>query len=225
MKRSKRNMVWTVSAGMLATLILSGCHRDMWTQPKLKAQGTSDFYLQQDQYRDWEGQSYGMASRPAVKNTVARGHLRQDEAFYTGMSNGKLLTTLPPGVKLTRELLDRGQDQYNTFCRPCHGLSGDGKGMIAQRGQWPKPVTSLQDQRLREIPIGHFYTVISNGLGIMYGYGSRIEPEDRWAVAAYVRVLQLSQNANANDLNDDDMDRLINPDKYKNGEGGHGAAH
>lgn len=205
--------VWLLSG--LSLLTLTGCHRDMWTQPKLKAQGTSDFYALQDNYTDLTSGTdtrYGAASRQPVPNTIARGHLRLDTAFYTGQQNGKPLGTLPNNVKLTRELLDRGEGRYNIYCSPCHGKAGDGQGMIALRGQWPKPVANLQQPRLVDMPVGYFYGVITNGFGIMYGYASRIKPEDRWAIAAYVKVLQMSQNVNARELTAQEIEYLNNPE-------------
>lgn len=211
--RTPKRMAWL--AGGLSMLMLTGCHRDMWTQPKLKAQGTSDFYAVQDNYTDLTsgtGAHYGAASRLPAANTIARGHLRLNEAFYTGKRNGKLIDTLPKEIKLTKELLDRGEDRYNIYCSPCHGRTGDGQGMIALRGQWPKPVANLTQSRLVVMPIGYFYGVITNGFGIMYGYASRIKPEDRWAIAAYVKVLQVSQNADARELSVEEIEKLNNPE-------------
>jgi mono/diheme cytochrome c family protein len=222
MKTKTVRTVWL--AGGLSLLTLTGCHRDMWTQPKLKAQGTSDFYALQDNYTDLTsgtGAHYGAASRQPVPNTIARGHLRLNEAFYTGKQNGQLMSALPKEVKLTKELLDRGEERFNIYCSPCHGHAGDGQGMIAQRGKWPKPVANLHQQRLVEMPIGYFYGVISNGFGIMYSYASRIKPEDRWAIAAYVKVLQMSQNADARELSMKEIEMLNNPELQKqHGSGG-----
>lgn len=212
--------------GGLSLLALTGCHRDMWTQPKLKAQGTSDFYALQDNYTDLTsgtGARYGAASRQPVPNTIARGHLRPNIAFYTGQQNGKALETLPKEVKLTKELLDRGEERYNIYCSPCHGRAGDGQGMIALRGQWPKPVANLQQPRLVDMPVGYYYGVITNGFGIMFSYASRIKPEDRWAIAAYVKVLQMSQNADARELSAQEIEYLNNPELQRQEQ--HGGEH
>jgi len=163
--------------------VLAGCHTDMWVQPKHHEP------LQQSTfYPD------GMASRPLVPGTVARGHLRLDDAFYTGFENGKLVTDFP--LPVDEDLIRRGQDRYKIYCTPCHGQLGDGEGMIAKRGfKLRRPVGNYHTARLRNMPVGHFYDVITNGYGAMYSYAARIEPRDRWAVVAYIRTLQLSEHA------------------------------
>ena len=138
----------------------------------------------------------GNSARPLVAGAVARGDLRVDHAFYDGKVGSQPVDTLP--VPLTRELLDRGRQRFDIFCAPCHGRTGEGNGMIVQRGFIQPPAYHIQ--RLREAPIGHFYDVMTNGFGAMYGYNYRIPPEDRWAIAAYIRVLQLSQGATLDDV-------------------------
>ena len=93
-------------------------------------------------------------------------------------------------MKVTRELVERGQERFHIYCAVCHGPAGDGNGMIVQRGFPPPPSFSLE--RLRQAPVGHFYRVITDGYGIMFPYAARVAPEDRWAIAAYIRALQLS---------------------------------
>jgi mono/diheme cytochrome c family protein len=149
----------------------------------------------------------GMVSRPLVKGTVARDHLRDDDAFFTGFENGKLVTEFP--IPLTKEVVLRGQERFTIYCVPCHGQLGNGKGMIAQRGfELRRPVGNYHTDRLRKMPIGHFYDVITNGYGAMFSYASRIEPQDRWAIAAYIRVLQYSQNARVSDLTPEQIEGL-----------------
>jgi len=138
----------------------------------------------------------GRSERPVVPGTVARGQLRTDEAFYTGKLNGVEVDTFP--FPITREVLARGQERYNIYCTPCHDRLGDGQGMIVQRGFPPPP--SYHIDRLRQAPVGHFFSVMTNGYGTMYSYASRVTPEDRWAIAAYIRALQLSQDAKLADL-------------------------
>lgn len=149
----------------------------------------------------------GRSARPVVPGTIARGHLRTDEAFYTGKVDGVEVTTFP--FPITREVLERGRERYDIYCTPCHDHVGDGQGMIVQRGFPPPP--SYHIDRLRQAPVGHFVNVITNGYGTMYSYASRISPSDRWAIAAYIRALQLSQQAQLSDLSDDDRRRLQNP--------------
>jgi hypothetical protein len=144
------------------------------------------------------------ASRDLVEGTVARGQLRADRALYTGQVGGQFVTELP--VPLTRELLLRGQDRYNIYCTPCHALGGDGEGMVVQRG-FKQPPT-YHDERLRAQPIGYFYDVITNGFGAMQDYAAQIRPEDRWAIAAYVRALQFSRQVPADALTAEDRTRL-----------------
>jgi len=127
-----------------------------------------------------------------------------DEGRFTGLTNGILVAQLP--VKLTLPLLQRGQERYDIYCAVCHGATGDGQGEVVQRG-YPAPPTYHSD-RLRNAPIGHFYDVITNGYGVMYSYASRVEPDDRWAIASYIRALQLSQQAPVNDLSPDEKQKL-----------------
>jgi mono/diheme cytochrome c family protein len=167
-------------------LFLAGCNTDMWRQPRHEPLDASEFFAD------------GQANRPLVPGTIARDHLRVDNAFYTGAENGKWVYELP--VPLTKALLKRGQERFEIYCTPCHGQLGDGNGMIAARGlKLRRPVGNYHTERLRNMPVGHFYDVITNGYGAMYSYASRIEPQDRWAIVAYIRALQLSQNASPDD--------------------------
>jgi mono/diheme cytochrome c family protein len=170
-----------------ASLTVVGCHTDMWVQPKIH-----EPYQQSQFYAD------GMTSRPLVEGTIARGKIRLDEPFFTGFKNGKLITEFP--LPVNEELIRRGEDRFKVFCTPCHGQLGDGQGMIAKRGfTLRRPVGNFHTQRLRNMPVGHFYDVMTNGYGAMYSYASRLDPRDRWAVASYIRTLQLSQGASAAD--------------------------
>jgi mono/diheme cytochrome c family protein len=122
--------------------------------------------------------------------------LDDDDAFYTGKIGTNLVTTFP--FAITREVLLRGQERFDIYCAPCHGRTGDGNGMIPQRG-YPVP-PSYHIDRLRAAPVGHLFDVISRGYGVMYSYGARVEPDDRWAIVAYIRALQLSQDAKVSDV-------------------------
>ena len=144
------------------------------------------------------------SAREPVAGTVARGQLRADEAFFTGKSNGADVTTFPMQINST--VLQRGQQRYNVYCSPCHGYGGYADGMIVRRGFSPPP--SFHQDRLRNAPVGHFYDVITNGYGAMYSYASRINPADRWAIVAYIRALQLSQNARIQDVPADQRAKL-----------------
>jgi hypothetical protein len=165
--------------------ITSGCRRDMFNQPSSKPLAENDFF--QDNH---------MASRPVVAHTVARGDLRDDEYFYTGKIGTNLVTEFP--MPITREILLRGQERFEIYCSACHDRTGDGRGVIVQRGFPPPP--SFHLERLRTAPVGHLFDVISHGYGIMYSYADRVEPQDRWAIAAYIRVLQASRSATIQDV-------------------------
>jgi mono/diheme cytochrome c family protein len=171
----------------LLAFAVVGCHPDMWIQPKHKAQDASDFFED------------GASSRLPVKGTVAFGDIKDNDAYYRGYVNGKLVDTLP--VPLTKELLERGQERFEVFCKHCHGMLGDGQGMIAQRGfNVERTVATYHTDRLRQMPVGHFFDVITNGYGAMFPFSDRIPVEDRWAIVSYIRVLQASQNGTVNDV-------------------------
>jgi hypothetical protein len=138
----------------------------------------------------------GRSSRPAIPGTVARGHLREDAHLYTGKLNGQLVTTFP--FSITREDLNLGRNRFDIFCAPCHDSIGSGNGMIVLRGMRQPP--SFHIDRLRDAPVGHYFDVISNGLGAMQDYSAQISPEDRWRIIAYIRALQLSQRASPADV-------------------------
>jgi len=169
----------------IVLVLVTGCRRDMFLQPSERPLEHSTFF------RDNE-----MASRPLPAHTVARGQLDEDEAFYTGKIGTNLITQFP--MPITREVLLRGQERFDIYCAPCHGRTGEGNGMIPQRG-YPAP-PSYHTDRLRTVPVGHFFDVITHGYGVMYSYANRVEPEDRWAIAAYIRALQLSHNAKLADV-------------------------
>jgi hypothetical protein len=139
----------------------------------------------------------GRSERPLIDGTVARGHLNDDIAFYTGKGpDGKPVDTFP--FPVTKEVIERGQQRFNIYCTPCHDRLGNGDGMIVRRGYRKPP--SYHIDRLRQVPNGYIYDVISNGFGAMPDYAAQIQPQDRWAIVAYVRALQLSQNASIDDV-------------------------
>jgi hypothetical protein len=167
-------------AAMLCVLA-GGCQirQDMADQPKNTPLSPSPFF------------DDGRSERPLIENTVARGSIADEDLFVPKESNA---FPLP----LTPELLKRGQERYKIFCTPCHGIQGDGNGMVSMRGMKHPP--TFQDPRLRQVPNGYLYDVITNGFGAMLGYSAQIPPADRWAIIAYVRALQLSRNAPASEL-------------------------
>ncbi|HXH62354.1 MAG TPA: cytochrome c [Fimbriimonadaceae bacterium] len=190
-----------------------GCHPDMWIQPKFKAQAKDDFF------------SDHSSSRLPVKGTVPFGEPPVDSALQRGYKDGKLVRDFP--IPVTMEMIKRGEDRFNVFCKHCHGAAGDGTGMISQRGfDIERPIANYQTERLRKMPVGHFFDVITNGYGAMFPYSDRISVEDRWAIVAYIRVLQLSQNATLKDvpkdlqpMMDDPEGQLKKIDSARNGGG------
>ena len=184
----------------LATVLLglSGCRQDMQDQPK---------------YKNFRGSAFfedGRSARPVVEGTVPRGRPYGDTAFLTGKQNGQPVSALPAPLTLSRELLERGRDRYRIFCTPCHGLTGDGRGIVVQRGYRQPPAFNID--RLRAAPVGYFYDVQTKGFGAMMDYSAQIPPADRWAIAAYVRVLQVSQGATIADVPAGDRPALESPD-------------
>lgn len=173
-------VAWLSTVGIL----LAGCRLDMHVQPKYLPYEPTTFF------------DDGRSERPVVPGTVARGHLHLDELLYTGKENGVLADKFP--FPITRADLERGRERYNIYCTPCHDYNGGGHGMIVQRGFPPPP--SFHIDRLRAAPAGHFFDVMTNGDGSMYSYATRVEPEDRWRIAAYIRALQLSHQATIHDV-------------------------
>jgi mono/diheme cytochrome c family protein len=159
----------------------------------------------------------GSSARPLVDDTVARGTLRDDAAFFTGKRGAAELDALP--FPLTAEILDRGEQRYDIYCSPCHDTAGTGRGMIVRRGYRQPP--SYHIDRLRAIPIGHFYDVMTNGFGAMPDYRAQIAPRDRWAIAAYIRALQLSQHASAADIPEEERQKLSQPPPAPGATGEH----
>ena len=178
---------------LAAALAAAGCRDGMANQPQLKPFRKSEFHED------------GASARPLVPGTVPRGFLRQDRAYHAGQGpDGKFVSDLP--VPLSRDLLHRGRERFDIFCSPCHGRTGDGDGMVVQRG-FKRP-SSLHVDRLRSERLGYFFDVVTKGFGQMGSYASQVPVEDRWAIAAYVRALQLSRSAPAALLSPADVARL-----------------
>jgi mono/diheme cytochrome c family protein len=174
-----------VAVAFVSIGLLSGCRLDMQVQPKQNPLSRSDFFADQ------------RSERPPVEGTVARGELRADTYFYTGKAGNNPGDYMP--FPVTKEVLTRGRERYNIYCAPCHSSIGDGNGFIPSRG-FPRIPPSFHIARLQKAPVGYFYDVITNGFGIMSDYASQISPEDRWKIVAYIRALQLSQDATRADL-------------------------
>jgi mono/diheme cytochrome c family protein len=165
---------------LAAMLSAAGCRQDMHNQPRYKPLAATDFF------------GDGRSERPTIADTVARGQLRVDQARYTGKTaDGKDIDYFP--IQISHGDVLRGQERFDIYCTPCHGRLGNGHGMVVSRGLREPP--SYLDPRLVNAPVGHFFDVMTNGYGAMYSYSSRVAPDDRWRITAYIRALQLSQNA------------------------------
>jgi len=184
--------------GMTVVLFfLAGCRQDMHNQPKYKPLRASEFFPD------------GRSARPLVPGTVDRSQVNEDPAYVTGLQNSQTVLTFP--FPVTRQVLERGRERFNIYCMPCHGELGDGNGLVAQRGYLHPP--SFHDDRLRQAAAGHFFDVITNGLGGMPDYAQQIPVDDRWKIIAYIRALQLSQHATPADVPADIRSKLGAPEK------------
>jgi hypothetical protein len=186
-QRSVRRLIAAASFAVL--LFAAGCRQDMQDQPKMVPQRGTEFFA------DHRG------ARPQVLNTVARGQLHENSYFYTGVVEGangyREEQNLMP-FPVTLQVLQRGEERFNIYCTPCHSRVGNGMGEIVERGY--KPAANLHDQVRTAQPISHYFYVMTHGYGAMPDYSAQLAPEDRWAVAAYIRALQLSQAATAQDV-------------------------
>jgi cytochrome c553 len=196
--RSRDPRLALLGLALAALAGATGCRQDMHDQPKYKP------------YRESELFEDHRSARPLVQGTIARGMLREDEVFFTGKSGRDFVAELP--VKVTPQLLARGEERFQIFCSPCHGRTGRGDGMVVRRGF--KAPSSYHTDRLRAMPVGYFYDVITNGFGAMPDYATQVPPQDRWAIAAYVRTLQYSQYAPAAEVPADkrgELERSVEP--------------
>lgn len=192
MSRAERRVTRVLGGALAAAAalgLLAGCRQDMHDQPRVEPLAENRFFAD------------GSGARPLPANTVARGELRADTAFYSGQAADGSLLTAPP-MPVTRELLVRGRERYDIFCAPCHGRAADGTGMVVQRG-YKKP-SSFHVDRLRQAPVAYFYFVMGNGFGVMPSYAAQIPAADRWAIAAYIRTLQLAHHYDADALTADE---------------------
>ena len=181
-----------IGACGIVLLLTAGCRQDMHNQPKYIPLRQTDFFASH------------RSERPLVRGTVARGQLREDTLLYTGMADGHESNEFPYPV--TEAMVQRGQDRFNIYCSPCHGRTGRGDGMVVRRGFHKPP--SYFDSRLMNAPVGHFFDVITNGYGAMQDYKMQVPVRDRWAIAAYIRALQLSEHATLNDVPPDERAKL-----------------
>jgi mono/diheme cytochrome c family protein len=196
LRNSRRARAFFVSFVSAASVIgFSACRQDMHDQPKYIPLRESTFFADD------------RSARPLVAGTVARGQLHDDALLYTGKINGTDADVFPFAVD--DRVMARGRERFDIYCSPCHGRTGQGDGMVVRRG-YRRPPTFHQD-RLRDAPVGHFFDVITAGFGAMPDYAAQVRPEDRWAIIAYVRALQLSEHATASDVPADHRADLEKP--------------
>lgn len=190
-RRSGRRILSTAFL-LAATVSLTACRRDMQDQPKYRPLAESEFFADH------------RSARPQVEGTVARGHLRIDKARYDGKVNNSDIDYFP--IPIAREDVERGRQRYDIYCSPCHSRIGNGMGLVVLRGYRQPP--SFYSPRLQTDPVGHFYDVITNGFGAMPSYATRVSPDDRWRVIAYVRALQASMSGKISDVPADARQQL-----------------
>ena len=181
-----------LGAVVLSLLALTACRQDMHTEPRYQPLAETSFFGDQ------------RSARPMVEGTVARGHLRIDEARYMGKLDGEDIDQFP--IPIAKADIERGENRFNVYCTPCHGRTGEGNGMVVLRGFRQPP--SYYSDRLMNAPVGHFFDVVTNGFGAMPSYASRIQTDDRWRIIAYIRALQLSESASVNDVPADQRQNL-----------------
>lgn len=183
-KSTSWRVVMTTIAAVVTMLAFSACRQKMANQPRYDPLESSDFF------------NDGMSARPRLPGTVARGELVTDQFLATGKINGQVAEGYPFAVTL--DVINRGHERYDIYCSECHGRVGDGNGMIPARGYRRPP--SFHTETVRNQTTGHYFDVMTNGFGAMPPYRTMIPPRDRWAIAAYIRALQLSQNATVTDV-------------------------
>jgi hypothetical protein len=193
---------------VLVAMSATACRQDMHDAAKYEPLEKSAFFKDH------------RASRQLVAGTIARGKLKEDKLLFTGKDGDAISQTFP--FPVTQGVVERGRERFNIYCSPCHARTGEGNGMIVQRGYKQPP--SFHEERLRSMPPGYFFQVMTNGYVTMPSYALQVQPEDRWAIAAYVKALQLSRHVEATELTADERAKLDNPEPEPaaEGEGEHG---
>lgn len=205
----RRGRLLSIGLAAMLAATATACRQDMHDAPKLEPLEKSVFFPD------------GRASRPLVANTIARGNLREDALLFTGRDGDAISDTFP--FPVTEGVVARGRERFNIYCSPCHARTGEGNGMIVQRGYKQPP--SFHDERMRVMPAGYYFQVMTSGFATMPSYAMQVSPEDRWAIAAYVKALQLSRNVSAADLSADERAKVesgATEAKPADPHGGHG---
>jgi mono/diheme cytochrome c family protein len=182
---SRRRAGARLSIVVLSAVVFSACRQDMHDAPRY------------DPYEPSAVMAQGASAQPLVAGTIPRGHLNEDTLLHSGLGADGAPSPVFP-FPITRADLDRGQERFNIYCAPCHGRTGEGNGMVVQRGY--RQAANYHIDRLREMPAGYFVDVMTNGFGAMPDYRMQVAPADRWRIAAYIRALQLSHNATTADV-------------------------
>ncbi len=193
----------------IVAMTATACRQDMHDAPKYEPLEKSAFFTDK------------RASRPLVEGTIARGNLKEDKLLHAGRDGDAISETFP--FPVTEGVVARGRERFNIYCSPCHARTGEGTGMIVQRGYKKPP--SFHEERLRVMPPGYFFQVMTNGYLTMPSYSLQVGPEDRWAIAAYVKALQLSRNVNASDLTADERAKVESGASDAPAKAAHGGGH
>jgi cytochrome c553 len=214
--RTRRTDFAAIGLAVALAATATACRQDMHDAPKYEPLEKSAFFPD------------GRASRQLVANTIARGKLREDALLFTGRDGDAISTTFP--FPVTEGVVTRGRERFNIYCSPCHARTGEGNGMIVQRGYKQPP--SFHEERMRAMPAGYFFQVMTNGFATMPSYALQVNAEDRWAIAAYVKALQLSRNVNPAELSADERAKVESGateakpgDAHGSHGGGHGGLH
>jgi len=206
-------LIIAVTASLVPFALFAMARESRGPTPRLHAIGDMDWQVKFKSQRENTFFADGRSEREPPAGTVAVGDLREDDHFYRGKQNGAWARVFPPQVEISTQTMQRGQERFGIYCAPCHGLGGNGDGMIAQRadalsqGTWVPP-TNLNQDYLRQTPVGNLFNSITHGIRNMPPYGSQISVEDRWAIILYVRALQRSRGTNVSDLSADERGKL-----------------
>lgn len=190
-----RRLLWA-AALLVSAGVSTGCRGALKSQPPVHLQQNMDNVHLIESQEPFDFFEDGRGMRPQVEGTVAVGELRNDEVYHEGTANGQYVSTLPEQLELSDELLARGEERYGIYCTPCHGAAGDGQGIVGYRDSaFGGLIPTFHDELRRGYPVGRIYNIVTNGSNNMLPYAAQIPTDDRWAIAAWVRVLQVGQGA------------------------------
>jgi mono/diheme cytochrome c family protein len=208
-------LIIAVTASLVPFAIFAMARESKGPSPRIHAVGDMDWQAKFKSQRENTFFADGRSEREPPPGTVAVGDLREDDHFYRGKLNGAWARTFPPQVEISRDTMERGRERFGIYCAPCHGLAGNGDGMVNKRAEslaegrdgWVIP-TNMNQEHLRQQPIGQLFNSVTHGVRNMPAYGSQIKVEDRWAILLYVRALQKSRGSNLSDLTAEERGKL-----------------